>query len=323
MLEENSEKIFIITNFLFFGDTLLTNTLCYNIKKYYPNSKIIFLTSKPFKEAAQYQKYVDEAYELDKRGEHKSIKSLYKFAQNFPYKDKIYAVFVMNANDRGILLGKFLKAKHIVSSCKKFKKIFLTKNQIDNCGLVHMQDIYANYIRALTNEAPEIVPIEYIPPETEDKFIENIKNSFDLKKTVALCTTSKLSEKDMPIDTAIELIRKLKEDGKTIFLYGAGKTAREYADELKRKGCLDFIDLTNVTSISQMARLLKQSETLISVDTGTLHLGNAVKVPTVAVFYKQDLIEKWAPRAELYKTITVSTNLDANGIFNAYKKLLA
>ena len=308
MLDDSSKKIFIIT---------LTNTLCYNIKKQFPDSKIIFFTSKPFKEAALYQKYVDEVYEFDKRGKHKSILNLYKFAKEFPYKDKIYAVFVMNANDRGILLAKLLHAKHIVSSCTKFKKIFLTENQTDNDGLVHMQDLYANYIKALTGVAPEIVPIEYIPPETEDCFIENITKHFDMKNVVGLCTTSKLTEKDMPVETACELIHKLKQENKTVFLYGAGKRARE------KNGCVDFVDLTDITSISQMARLLKMSHALISVDTGTLHLGNAVKTPTVALFYKQNLIEKWAPRAELYNTIVVSTNLNADGILNAYKKLLA
>lgn len=323
MSKNNNEKIFLITNFLFFGDVLLTNTLCRNIKEHFPDSKILFFVSKPFKEAAQYQKFVDEVYEFDKRGKHKSLASLIEFAREFPYKDKIYATLVMNANDRGILLGKLLGAKHIVSSCTKFKKIFLTENQSDPDGFVHMQDLYANYLKPLTGEKAKIYPIEYEVPETKDDFIENIKKRFDMNNVVGLCTTSKLVEKDMPVSTAFDLIDKLKKENKTVFLYGAGQRAREYADELKKAGCVGFVDLTNVTSISQMARLLKMSSALISVDTGTLHLGNAVKTPTSGIFYKQELIEKWAPRADLYKTITVSSHPDAESIYNAYRTLVS
>lgn len=47
----------------------------------------------------------------------------------------------------------------------------------------------------------------------------------------------------------------------------------------------DFINLVDKTTIAQLGALLANCKALISVDTGTMHLGLAVDVPTVCLFY--------------------------------------
>ena len=61
------QKIFLVINLSFFGDVLLTNTLCQNIKQEYPDSKIVFLVNKPFYDAAKYQYCVDDVICFDKK----------------------------------------------------------------------------------------------------------------------------------------------------------------------------------------------------------------------------------------------------------------
>ena len=46
----------------------------------------------------------------------------------------------------------------------------------------------------------------------------------------------------------------------------------------------DFINLVDKTTIAQLGALLANCKALISVDTGTMHLGLAVDVPTVCLF---------------------------------------
>ncbi len=50
--------------------------------------------------------------------------------------------------------------------------------------------------------------------------------------------------------------------------------------------CRKFINLVNKTSIKELALILQKCECLISIDTGTMHLGYAVGVPTIAIFYE-------------------------------------
>ena len=90
---------------------------------------------------------------------------------------------------------------------------------------------------------------------------------------------------------------------------------------MKELGCVDYIDFVNKTSINQLGYLLKNSKSLISVDTGTLHLGCAVGVPSVAIFYLTDMISKWAPRKSLYNCEIVDRDYSADFIFNTLKQL--
>ena len=61
-----NSKIFLVFNTAYFGDVLLCNTLCQNIKLIYPDSKVVMVVNKPFWEAAKYQKDVDDVVIYDK-----------------------------------------------------------------------------------------------------------------------------------------------------------------------------------------------------------------------------------------------------------------
>ena len=80
----------------------------------------------------------------------------------------------------------------------------------------------------------------------------------------------------MPIDVAVELINKLNMLGKTPVILGAGPVARDFVSELKNNGCSDYIDLNDKTNFLELANVLRMSKALISVDTGTMHMGNAL-----------------------------------------------
>lgn len=315
------EKIFLIVNLSFFGDVILTNTLCQNIKKAYPSSKIVFLVDKKFEEAAKYQKDVDDVLVLDKRGIHRGLRGLFRFVINNPYFNKIYASFVIYGNDRGILLSRLLNAKNIVSGPRGYISFLVNKKHFDDYKFVHMQDINGNFISRLTGVDGEILPTVYEPVDDGSDILKELKNICNEDDAVCLCTTSKNKDKDMPVETAIEIINKLSNEGKKVLFVGAGDVALEYSKRIKEFGCLNFIDLVNKTSINQLGFILKMSKALISVDTGTLHLGCAVGVPSVAIFYLTDMIPKWAPRKSLYNCEIVDKDYSADYICNSLKNL--
>lgn len=315
----NNQKIFLIINLSFFGDVLLTNVLCQNIKRAYPNSKIVFLVNKPFQEAALFQSCVDDVLVMDKRNKHKGLLGLFKFAFSCPYRNKIYASFIIYGNDRGILLSYLLGCKKRISGPTKYTKYLLTDVHEEKDGFVHMQDLNANFIKTLTSKKTEILPIQYETQTSPDVFLQSLAEQYKEKDVVGLCTTSKQKAKDMPLDTAIEIIDKLNAENKTVFYFGAGQESRDFADSLKKRGCVKFVDLTNITSINQLAHSLKLCQALISVDTGTMHLACATKVPVVAVFYKPETVEKWSPRPFLYESVVISDDFSAENILKSFR----
>ena len=220
MQNRENQKIFLIINLSYFGDVLLTNTLCQNIKLNYPDSKTVMLVDKPFYKAAKYQYCVDEAIYFDKKGENKGLLGLLKFVIGCKYKNKIYASFIMYDNERGILISRLLNSKKRISGPNKIFKWLLTDIHWERKNeLVHMQDINGDFIRTLTGKNGEILPMKYQPNHENDELIEKIKKQFSEKEIIGLCTVSKQKAKDMPVDTAIEIINKLTSQRQNSFLF--------------------------------------------------------------------------------------------------------
>ena len=315
MIKNNNEKIFLIINLSYFGDVVLTNSLCQNIKQNYPDSKIVFLVNKPFYEAAKYQECVDDVITVDKRGKHKGFWGLVKFVTECPYYKKIYATFILYGNDRGILLSYLLGSKYRISGSENISKYLLTHKHKETDDFVHTQDINANFIKSLTGKTAQILPIKYKTDIETDKLAQKLKNQFQNKDIIGLCCISKQKIKDMPVETAIKIIELANKDNKTVFYLGAGKECREFANNIKKSGCVNFVDLTDVTTIKQLADILKICKTVISVDTGTMHLACAVGTPVASVFYCPEMIKKWAPRDFMYHSVVISDDFSAENIY--------
>jgi lipopolysaccharide biosynthesis glycosyltransferase len=119
----------------------------------------------------------------------------------------------------------------------------------------------------------------------------------------------------MPLEVAAKIIKKISAGGyKTVFV-GTGHDTVKYAENLRNLGC-EFVDLVNKTTIPELGSVLKNCDALISVDTGTMHYGYALGVPTTAVFYETTTPKNWAPDPKLYNVALVKANQTAEKIYN-------
>lgn len=69
-------KTFLVYNTSFFGDMILTNPLCRQLKRVYPHSHLVFISDKTYADVARYMDGVDEVWIYDK---HKNTKELSVF----------------------------------------------------------------------------------------------------------------------------------------------------------------------------------------------------------------------------------------------------
>jgi len=311
------EKVFVIFNTTSIGDILVTNTLVQNIKLYYPESKVIFVCRTEMLDVAKYQTGVNDVVTFDKQKDN-NWNGILKFAKNFPYK-KPFAAFVTYANDRNLLISRLIGAQHIISH-HKFK-LWNTFEKYEMREYTHMKDKWGGMIEALTNEHKNL-PIKYMPPEINNELIQKIK---ELNNPVALSVTSNLKRKDMGVNDCKELIHLLKINGYTPVMTGAGKAARQFVIDLKKAGCIDFVDIVDCTSIPELANVLKACGSCISVDTGTLHLANALNIPVVGIFYI-GLAYMWGSDTNLYPAKILDHDTDGeitpSDIIKAYKELM-
>jgi len=308
------EKIFLVVNLSCFGDVLLTNSLCQNLKLVYPDSKIVFCVDKPFEEAAKYQKDVDDVIVFDKKGEDKGFINLIKYALKCPYKNKIDTSFVIYGSNAGLLLSKFLGAKRTVTGCAK--KTFLVNTPQPNYSGVPQKRSNELLAEVITNKQSLDLPIRYFIDKKEF-----YKSEFFKENNVAICFEANNEIKDMPIDIAIDIIQKLNEDGKTVYFVGAGVSASDYANQLRMNDC-NFIDLSNKTSINDLAKVLKMTKGLISIDTGVMHMACALDVPVLSIFFDTKYMLRWVPSKDLYKTDVIYEDINAENIVKKFYELV-
>ncbi len=308
------KKVFVIFNTASIGDVLVTNTLVQNIKYYYPDSYVVFVCNKPIEDVAKYQEGVDEVITYEKKLCN-SVQGIWKFVKNFLYK-KPYASFVTYSNERNLLISRLIGAEHIISH-NKFA-LWNTKENYKLKNYTHMKDIWGGMIEALIGEHQNL-PIKYLPPLVESPIIDKIKS---LKNPVPISTTSNFIKKDMRVNDCIELINLLNLEGFTPVMTGAGEIARKFNTELKKAGCFEYTDIVDCTSFIELANILKICNCCISVDTGTLHLANALQVPVTGIFYA-GLADMWGSDSTLYPSVIIEGQyVKPQEIMSAFKNLV-
>ena len=57
----------------------------------------------------------------------------------------------------------------------------------------------------------------------------------------------------------------------------------------------EFLDLSEKTTIPQLAALISRFKAFITTDTGPMHFAYALRIPTIALFYHH-VAQKWGPK---------------------------
>ncbi len=296
--QKDKKLIFLVFNTACFGDVLLCNSLCQNIKLFYPDSKVVFIVDKPFYDAAKYQKDVDDVVIFDKKGVHKGFWGLIKFIFEFKYKHP-FAAFITYKNFRNSIISTLLFSKHVIMVGNNFPIISMGKR-------------HASLITKLTHKPFEDLPIRYEAPADIPQHLEELL--FKGEKYIAINPITKRKDKNIPLSVLADLIKKINTTDFKVVLCGRGKLALKYSKELRAKGC-DFIDIVDKTTILELAQVLNNCKALISADTGTMHLGCALNIFTMVVFYETEKIEIWAPDKNLYNSVIISENQTAENIY--------
>jgi ADP-heptose:LPS heptosyltransferase len=330
LMKGKNMKTFLVINTSFFGDTLLTDPLCRNIKLEYPDAKVIFMVNKPFAEVAKYMDGVDEVICYDKKGEHKGLSGFWRFYHTYKeqYKNKIDVAFVIYGNERGIVLSKLLGVKKIYSDNDGFIRLFLNNGSIDYQGRTHTQDKHNALLELYTGKKVQSVSMVYLPPWEAEAKVDSLWKTYNLQandELVAVCTTTKRKEKDMPVETCAKLITGLNNQGKKVLYIGAGQVAVDYVDALHNLNCTEFIDLTNQTTISQLGAVLKRCQAAVSVDTGTMHLICALQIPLLTLFYvyTKEHLDSWAPKEFYPHRLMAGADLSVETMLEVVKVLAA
>lgn len=290
-MKNKTNPTFAVVALGYLGDTVLIEPLCHNIRNNFPNSKIIAIISKPFAEVALGFESVDEVYEFEKhkKGFFKFIKDILKLKEKI--KTKIDYTIITHPHERSAILAKLVNGREIISlnKCGIFnifvnKKVKWIKDEIDN---TYRGDYNLKYLTSICKT--EEMPVQYKRPDIN---YEAVSQKFNLpNKYVVLSPNSKRVAKDWDYQNIKEFI---KNNPLPTVLVGTAMTAK-IAKDLEEEN-INFINLTNKTTISELGAVIKMSDCCVSVDTGTFHLSYAQQVNTIGLFFEENYTKKWSPK---------------------------
>lgn len=180
-----------------------------------------------------------------------------------------------------------------------------------NTDKVHVIDRTVELITSVAQNPPTSYALSYrVKDEFSQSAYKMIKNSgYDKYELIALCTNTKNPLKDWNAKDAAEFIRLVNKSGRRVVWVGTSNSL-QMAEDVESEIGKVFLNLINKTDISTLGGVLDNSKALVSVDTGTMHIGVAMKKPVVALFFRKDQFERWAPKDSSFTKVI----LDESGI---------
>lgn len=173
-------------------------------------------------------------------------------------------------------------------------------------GIEYSHDDYeaTSFQRLLRPLLPEID--ERIAVEPYLEIPASVKSSSELlgdmdRPYVVLFPGASVEERRWGTWRFTDLAARLIADGYQVVLVG-GSEDIEGGGEIAAGSAA--LNMTGKTSLPETASILKGATLLVSGDSGVLHIGVGLGVPTVSLF-GPGIAKKWAPRGELHRVINL------------------
>jgi len=162
------------------------------------------------------------------------------------------------------------------------------------------RDSFLELLRPLGIDPPANIPYPFLSvPPAEQNSADLELNAFLNKPFVVLFPGASISERCWGAKKFNQLAARLFDAGFPVIVVGGKEDFM--AGEIILAG-ITGLNLAGKTSLAETAGVLSRSQLLVSGDSGVLHLGVGLDVPTVSLF-GPGIVAKWAPRGDKHIVI--------------------
>jgi len=275
---ENIRKILVI-KFGGIGDVLLSTPVLPNLKKYFPDAEIHFLTHTSCREIFIDNPFIERYYTYN-FGEPDSKRLLKSM------RDKAFDLVIdLYGNPRTASLCFFSKAKYRVGYDFRNRKYAYNIIAEAKNNKEHNVEFNLDAIREI--EIPvETRELVFYINKSHKKFADDFVNSNVIGKKEIFgiiisggWETKKYKTKDYP-----GLIKKIKEkfDVNILLIWGVESEKNE-CEEIKRNTG-DYVYVSPQTNLKYSSALMRKCKLIIGNDSGLLHLSVASGVPVLGIY---------------------------------------
>jgi heptosyltransferase-2 len=257
---------FLIIRFSSIGDIVLTTPIVRCLKKQVANADVHFLTKKSFKEIIEHNSYIDKKIYFDDDLD-VTVKKLK--AENYDY------IIDLHHNLRTFLIKLRLMKKSFSFNKLNFKKWLLVNFKINSLPKKHIVDRYFETVKSFGVEN-DGQGLDYFISENDEKIIQQLPSSHQ-QGYIGFVIGAKHNTKKLPIEKIISICEKVNYP---VILIGGKedfKSGEEITSNLIYNACGKY-------SINQSASIVKHAHTIITHDTGFMHIAAAFKKRIISIW---------------------------------------
>ncbi|MCR5176520.1 MAG: glycosyltransferase family 9 protein [Anaerovibrio sp.] len=294
-LKDFKPKKIIIIDLAFIGDVILATPVTRAVHAKWPDAAITMLTVPLTAQVAQMNPYVDKTIVYDKRGRHKGLWGMWQMAGELRKHNYDLAI-CMNFAVRGAVVARLAGIPYRLGYDAQHGGLFLTwamshiRHGIKHETLNHLEVLEPIGLSA------EDTSLELEPPMEAVNMMHSRMRQMGIVpgKYYVVCPFGSYERKNMPLSTAAQLIRELNSQLPVYLIGGQGEKTGllGYAKAGKIDEGHVFAGTLN---LQELAVFLSEAAGMVSVDTGPMHMAQAVNCPTVAMFGPTDP-KVWGPQ---------------------------
>lgn len=261
---------FLVIRFSSIGDIVLTSPVVRCLKNQVKGAEIHFLTKKQFEPVVRNNPYIDKVWILDGKLEEvvKEIKEAYP-----DY------IIDLHHNLRTSLVKKRLKLAAFSFNKLNFEKWLIVNFNINRLPALHIVDRYLETVKAFDVQNDQEGLDYFLDPS--DSILPGLIAKDIPQEFHVLVIGAQHFTKKMPPSMLADLCGQIK---LPVVIIGDKTDSAAAKEILDLAGNLKIIDTTGKLTINQSAYLVQQSRSVITHDTGMMHIAAAFKKKIISIW---------------------------------------
>lgn len=287
ILKQSEIKSILVINLESTSEVILSTPVTRALRAAYPEATITMLTVALSGAIAELNPYVDRVMIYDKKGEHRGLLGMLEIVGNIR-KEKFDLAICMNLAVRGAIAAWAAGIPFRVGYDTQYARLFLThtvsaiRDRIQHQTINHLQVLAS--IGITTEDTSLTVAID---EKLEKVIIATLHLSTD-KPIVAFCPMNAQNlRKSVSQAKALDIIKRLEEKAHLYLIGGLAEKAA-LIELAERSGLGTGKVLAGALNLKEVAVFIKQAQVMLSIDAGTMHIAQALRVPVVALFGPTD-----------------------------------
>lgn len=317
-MENKSFNKILIIRLSALGDTIHTLPLAYAIKQKYPNIQLDWVVEDKASKFIINNPLINKVYELPKKkwkaskDKIKNLKEFWKIIKEIKQEKYDIVIDTQQLLKSSVIMGlSGGKRKISLDNGREFSGIFANeiittgKKQFDkNFHVIDRNLEIAKYLGCDELEHKIIIP------DFSNEYSSNIKNIIKAidktKKTIILAPATTWDNKHWNNQGWADIINEFKE-AYNIIITASGSEKTIVNDILSKvKDKTNIINLSGLTTIPDLIYLYKNSDLVISPDSGSAHVAMAAEHPSIITLFFSTSANRTAPKGEKYYSVSAA-----------------